>query len=91
MFDSDQRVPPVSDLRSLEYILEDVRLFKTGEERRAAIQMLSSIGFASDRNDESSAKRNVGIKKLLSVIEMARQEPDSVAHRLFNSLVSLGM
>ena len=32
---------------------------------------------------------NIGIKKLLSVIEMARQEPEAVGERLVTSLMGL--
>jgi vesicle-fusing ATPase len=35
------------------------------------------------------SKMQIGIKRLLSIIEMARQEPDNVAERLMNALVGL--
>jgi len=49
--------------------------------------MLEDAGFAS--GDDLSPKLQIGIKKLLSVIEMARQEPDNVAERLTSSLLEL--
>jgi len=51
--------------------------------------MLTEAGFSA-RGDGSS-RLQIGIKKLLSIIEMARQEPDSVAERLLNGLTGLGM
>lgn len=49
--------------------------------------MLEEAGFSS--SDDFSPKLQIGIKKLLSVVEMARQEPDNVAERLTSSLLEL--
>ncbi len=49
--------------------------------------MLEDAGFAS--GDDLSPTLQIGIKKLLSVVEMARQEPDNVAERLTSSLLEL--
>jgi len=49
--------------------------------------MLEEAGFSS--RDELDPKFQIGIKKLLNVIEMARQEPESVAERLRTALVEL--
>ena len=86
-FDSELRVPPISSLRSLEYVLHEVELFPSDQHRKRAIRMLEDAGFAS--GDDLSPKLQIGIKKLLSVIEMARQEPDNVAERLTSSLLEL--
>ena len=51
--------------------------------------MLEQAGLGGD--DETSSRLNIGIKKLLSVIEMSRQEPENVADRLISSLMGLGM
>jgi vesicle-fusing ATPase len=85
------RVPPISNLQALEYVLREVELFPSGKERRNAIQMLQEAGFASDPEDDTSSRSHIGIKKLLSVIEMARQEPNSVTQRLVTALMGLGM
>lgn len=90
-FDSELRVPPISNLTALEYVLSEVRLFETGNERRSAIRMLEDAGFAADSRDETSSKLHIGIKKLLSIVEMARQEPNNVAERLTGALMGLGM
>jgi vesicle-fusing ATPase len=50
--------------------------------------MLEKAGFASGE-DESMDGLHVGVKKLLSIIEMARQEPDNAAQRLVSGLKGL--
>ncbi|KAK7696285.1 hypothetical protein QCA50_000939 [Cerrena zonata] len=88
-FDAELRVPPISSLRSLAYVLDEVQLFSRRDEREQAIHMLEQAGFGGE--DETSSRLNIGIKKLLNVIEMARQEPENVADRLTTSLMGLGM
>ncbi|TFK43822.1 vesicular-fusion protein SEC18 [Crucibulum laeve] len=87
-FDSEMRVPPISSLRSLEYVLREVELFPSDQERRDATRMLEEAGFGSDRSGLNT-KLQIGIKKLLSIIEMARQEPDNAAQRLTSALMGL--
>lgn len=91
VFDSELRVPPIANLQALEYVTREVGLFPTGDERRAAMRMLGEAGFAPTANEESTRGLHVGIKKLLSIIEMARQEPDNAAQRLTGALMGLGM
>ena len=88
-FDSELRVPPITTLTALGYVLKDVELFASGDERKQATQMMQDSGFGG--TDEYSSKLQIGIKKLLSIIEMARQEPDNVAQRLTGALMGLGM
>jgi len=90
-FDSELRVPPISNLAALEYVLREVELFESAEERRTAIHMLEDAGFAQTAEDETTSRLHIGIKKLLSIIEMARQEPENVAQRLTGALMGLGM
>lgn len=85
-FDSEVRVPPVSSLRSLEKILREVQLFPSSDERRRAMEMVEQTGLGREENG-----LNIGVKKLLSIIEMARQEPEAVAERLTTALMGLGM
>jgi len=89
-FDSELRVPPISGLRSLEHVLNEVQLFPTRQATMQAIGMLQQAGFGGP-DEETSPRLNIGIKKLLSVIEMSRQEPSSVAERLTGALMGLGM
>ncbi|KAK7470300.1 transport between ER and Golgi ATPase protein [Stygiomarasmius scandens] len=91
VFDSELRVPPISNLVSLEFVLREVELFASSEERRQAVRMLEDAGFAPTSKEEDSSRMHIGIKKLLSTIEMARQEPDNVSQRLVGALMGLGM
>ena len=80
IFDAEIRVPPISNLAALERVLAEVEL--PSGERQRAIAMLEQAGF---RNE---GRLNVGVKKLLSVIEMARQA-DDVADKLTSALLGL--
>ncbi|KAF8806300.1 vesicular-fusion protein SEC18 [Phlegmacium glaucopus] len=87
-FDSEMRVPPISSLRALEHVVQEVELFPSEQDQRRAIRMLEDAGFGSDR-DGLTSRLQIGVKKLLSIIEMARQEPESVAERLTGALIEL--
>jgi vesicle-fusing ATPase len=89
-FDSELRVPPISELRSVEVVLREVQLFPSSDERRRAMDMLRQAGLAGS-DDGGRGTLNIGIKKLLSMTEMARQEPEAVAERLTTALMGLGM
>ncbi|RPD66824.1 vesicular-fusion protein SEC18 [Lentinus tigrinus ALCF2SS1-7] len=91
VFDSEMRVPPIASLQALDIVLREVQLFQSDEDRRRAIGMLGQVGFSPTDDDADSSRTNVGIKKLLSMVEMARQEPDAVAERLTTALMGLGM
>ncbi|TFK90880.1 vesicular-fusion protein SEC18 [Polyporus arcularius HHB13444] len=91
VFDSELRVPPLASLRAIDIVLREVQLFRSDEERRRAIGMLGQVGFAQTDDEADSARTSVGIKKLLSMVEMARQEPDAVGERLTSALMGLGM
>jgi vesicle-fusing ATPase len=82
-------VPPISNIHSFEHVLREVELFNSAAGTRNAIAMLQEAGFG--RDDGQSPVLNIGVKKLLSLIEMARQEPDAVAERLLSALLGLGM
>lgn len=84
------RVPPISNLKALERVLREVELFPSGDERRQALRMLEDAGLGSSQ-DQLSSRLQIGVKKLLSIIEMARQEPENVAERLAGALMGLGM
>lgn len=73
----------------MEYVLREVELFPSSDERREAVRALKEAGFAG--SDDLSSRLSIGIKKLLSIIEMARQEPDNVGQRLTGALMGLGM
>uniref|UniRef100_D8PQM9 Vesicular-fusion protein SEC18 n=1 Tax=Schizophyllum commune (strain H4-8 / FGSC 9210) TaxID=578458 RepID=D8PQM9_SCHCM len=86
VFDSELRIAPISTLSALERVLKEVELFPSSEARRSAMRMLENAGFG---HDQESSRLQIGIKKLLSMIEMARQEPDSIAERLTGALMGL--
>ena len=91
VFDSELRVPPISNLSSLEVILREVQLFPSERELQQTIRVLADAGFAADVNVEHDAALHlqVGIKKLLSIIEMARQEPERAGERLVSAIINL--
>ncbi|OCB85381.1 AAA-domain-containing protein [Sanghuangporus baumii] len=89
VFDADLRIPPVSSLESLDIVLREVELFPTEEERRRAVMQIEEAGFGKTNN--YGTQMEIGIKKLLTYIEMARQEPEFVAERLTSALMGLKM
>lgn len=74
---------------SLEHVLTEVELFDNATDIKRAIAMLREAGFG--REDGRSPVLSIGVKRLLSLIEMARQEPHAVAERLVSALMGLGM
>ena len=69
-FLADIRVPNITSLRSLDHVLRETKLFPTPEEHTRAMQLLTSAGLGQE------GRLNIGIKKLLSEIEMARVDDD---------------
>ncbi|KAG6832359.1 hypothetical protein H0H87_001824 [Tephrocybe sp. NHM501043] len=82
-FDTELEIPSISNLRSLDFVLRQVKLFSSEDELRTVIDSLHVAGY--DGRD----RLLIGIKKLLSMVEMARQEPDDVAQRLIDALKGL--
>ncbi|KAH9938024.1 vesicular-fusion protein SEC18 [Fomitopsis serialis] len=93
VFDSELRVPPISSLRAVVRVLDELEIFPNDTERRQTIGMLQQAGFGSmdAPDDDASSRLNIGVKKLLSIAEMSRQEPEETAERLTQSLMGLGM
>ncbi|KAI5116618.1 hypothetical protein M0805_007789 [Coniferiporia weirii] len=89
-FDADLRVPPISSLVSMDIVLREVELFSSDAERRHAVGQIEEAGFGRNTGGPGT-RMEIGIKKLLSVIEMARQEPENVAERLTSALMGLKM
>jgi len=85
IFDSELRVPSIISLRSLEVVFREVDLFPSPKELQRAMAQLEQAGFGQE------GRLNIGIKKLLSTVEMARQEPEEVAERLIGALMGLGL
>lgn len=69
-FLADIRVPDITSLRSVDHVVRETRLFKTQEEHMRCMHLLSSAGLNKE------GRIHIGIKKLLSEIEMARLDDD---------------
>ena len=90
VFDADLRVPPITTLSALDVVLREVELFQSDEERKRATKQIEEAGFGKDTGGYGG-RMEIGIKKLLSIIEMARQEPENVAERLVSALMGFKM
>lgn len=86
-FDKDIYVPPISTLPAFEGVLRHLHLFRNDEELRYAMQLVAEAGFGAGHAQGDGLV--IGIKKLLSIIEMARQEPENSAQRLKTALLDL--
>lgn len=53
--------------------------------------MLREVGFPQTSQEVGANGLHIGVKKLLSIVEMARQEPENAAQRLVGALMGLGM
>lgn len=91
VFDADLRVPPISSLAAMDYILKEVELFPSDEEQSRAMAQIEEAGFGKTDAKGYGTRMEIGVKKLLSMIEMARQEPEYVAERLVSALMGLKM
>lgn len=90
VFDAELRVPPITSLDALDIVLREVELFPSDEQRRRAMAQIEDAGFGKNTG-QYGTRVDIGVKKLLSIIEMARQEPENVAERLTSALMGLKM
>ncbi|PWN41506.1 AAA-domain-containing protein [Ceraceosorus guamensis] len=81
-FLADIRVPAITSLRSVDHVVRETGLFRDQSEQDRLMGLLRSAGL------EDSNRLNIGIKKLLSEIEMARLDEDP-ADKLTAALNSL--
>ncbi|KAI9451147.1 AAA-domain-containing protein [Lactarius psammicola] len=79
-FDAELHVACIRDLTAFNRVLEAVELFPSTSDRTHAVNMLRKA------RSYVSPELNIGIKHLLSVIEMARQDHKGVAGRLVSLL-----
>ncbi|KAM0751567.1 AAA-domain-containing protein [Meredithblackwellia eburnea MCA 4105] len=82
-FGADIRVPAIDSLSQVRHVLRDVELFRDQNEETRAMQLLQQAGFAQE------GRLNIGIKKLLSLSEMCRQDPDGASDKLVSSLMEI--
>ncbi|KAI6034599.1 P-loop containing nucleoside triphosphate hydrolase protein [Pisolithus microcarpus] len=86
VFDAQIKVPPISNLEQLDVVLRDVDFYDTSVQ-----EMVRSLPYPRNavESETSDVPLLVGIKKLLSIIEMARQEPEDAAIRFMQGLANL--
>ncbi|KAI5478765.1 vesicular-fusion protein Sec18 [Pseudohyphozyma bogoriensis] len=82
-FGADMNVPSIDNLQQVKYVLRDVQLFRSQQEEDRMMHLLETAGFGA--TDSFS----IGVKKLLSITEMARQDPDGAGDKLLASLMEL--
>ncbi|KAI6018275.1 P-loop containing nucleoside triphosphate hydrolase protein [Pisolithus marmoratus] len=86
VFDTQIKVPPVSHLEHVDVVLREVDFYDT-----SVREMVQSLPYPTNAAESETSKVPllVGIKKLLSIIEMARQEPQDAAIRFMQGLASM--
>lgn len=94
-FATTLRVPAVTTLSQLVRVLEDVGLFGESNkaEQQRAINLLRQAGFGDGEEAPGQGRSfSIGVKKLLSLVEMCRQEDrGSAVDKLVAELVQLQM
>ncbi|BGP68048.1 transport between ER and Golgi ATPase protein [Rhodotorula toruloides] len=94
-FATTLRVPAVTTLSQLVRVLEDVGLFGDSNkaEQQRAINLLRQAGFGDGEEAPGQGRSfSIGVKKLLSLVEMCRQEDrGSAVDKLVAELVQLQM
>ncbi|CAE6481743.1 unnamed protein product [Rhizoctonia solani] len=85
VFDAELRISPISTLPALAKVFEDVELFRSSGELHEALNQLHTAGLGNE------GKLNIGVKKVLGIVEMARQEPEDVTQRLVSAFVNFGL
>ena len=81
-FDTDIAVSPITSIKGVVKVLQEVQLFRNSQEQNRAVQMLQETRLGEDGRPDLA----VGVKKLLSMAEMARQDPDP-ASKIVSSLI----
>ncbi|KAJ1653379.1 transport between ER and Golgi ATPase protein [Dispira simplex] len=76
-FNAEIYIPPIRDVASVEFVLKDLQLY-TQQELAQVIRSLYDEGV--------DTRLSLGIKKLLMIIEMARQDPHAKVEKLLASL-----
>ncbi|BGP18763.1 hypothetical protein JCM10213_004278 [Rhodosporidiobolus nylandii] len=84
-FATTLRVPAITTLRQLHAVLSEMQLFRSTSDLGRAVDLLRQAGVGRDGED----KLQVGVKRLLSLVEMCRQDQDSAVDKLVTELVGL--
>lgn len=80
-FAAELRVPAIDNLKSLLFVLRDIQLFRSQEEYDDAWRLLHEAKF------DVEGRVNIGVKKLLSLAEMCRQDSEGAAGQLVSKLL----
>ena len=93
LFDTELRIAPITSLLSLEHVLKEVQLFPTSDEQGWVMQEIEQAFRPRDQGqgDTEETTLSIGVKKLLSLTEMARQDPAGVGRSLVFSLKEQAM
>jgi len=93
LFDTELRIAPITSLLSLEHVLKEVQLFPTSDELRSVMQEIEQAFRPRDQGqyDTGETTLSIGVKKLLSLTEMARQDPAGAGRSLVFSLKDQAM
>lgn len=78
-FSAEIYVPTITSLEGIDIVLQQLELF-TDEEKARALSILSEANMDN--------KLAIGVKKLLMIIEMARQDEDKV-DKFVNTMLAL--
>ncbi|GLB44912.1 hypothetical protein LshimejAT787_1802490 [Lyophyllum shimeji] len=78
VIDAEAYVPQIYTFSALASVLQEVKLCPSEEKDRKFVADLQATGLGG--------QSRIGIKKLLSVVETARQEPANLAQRLQRAL-----
>lgn len=73
VFLADIRVPAITSLRSVDHVLRETQLFGDVNQHERCMGLLQQSGI---EREDGSGVLNIGVKKLLSEIEMARLDDD---------------
>jgi vesicle-fusing ATPase len=81
-FDTDLRVSPIDSIEAIDHCLREVRMFTDEKQYAKTVQMLREARFGQEGRPDLL----IGVKKLLTLSEMARQDPDP-AYKLVSSIL----
>ncbi|GAA6023329.1 hypothetical protein JCM10207_006237, partial [Rhodosporidiobolus poonsookiae] len=82
-FSTTLRVPAITTLAQLRAVLQDVGLFRSPQELERAMGLLAQAGL------DGEGRLQIGVKRMLSLVEMCRQDQESAVDKLVTELVGL--
>jgi vesicle-fusing ATPase len=82
-FTSTLLVPSITSVPQLHHALAEMSLFRSQSELERAMGLMQQAGLGQD------GRLQVGVKKLVGIVEMCRQEKDSMGDKLVSELVNL--